>query len=309
MVVRPKAKATIAPPTPSTTTTTERAKPKPFEKHNFSVQGCSGCFIKNNVPTTTQKPDVKKYDISLLSKPLAPEAAPVIGKQIVSQVLPKVLPQVIQEVQLVETRLKEAATNVPHRVTAAIGTDINLALSEKNTQQQNAHTAFKEPQLTILKAQTTQNSQHTAPLAVQTNKINAGKPAVGLSTNINRLSPLGNAHTNTLKSQLLPQKAQESKTTQHTLPLAIQTQIKPFETLNTNGNRLSPTVVQNKAPKTPSVITIPHNPEPLAAQTQIKAPKPFITLSTNTNHLNPVVAPNVASEYTRTGVLYRVAFS
>ncbi|XP_036228135.2 protein lethal(3)malignant blood neoplasm 1 isoform X1 [Bactrocera oleae] len=79
MVVRPKAKATIAPPTPSTTTTTERAKPKPFEKHNFSVQGCSGCFIKNNVPTTTQKPDVKKYDISLLSKPLAPEAAPVIG--------------------------------------------------------------------------------------------------------------------------------------------------------------------------------------------------------------------------------------
>uniref|UniRef100_A0A034V5T4 Protein lethal(3)malignant blood neoplasm 1 n=1 Tax=Bactrocera dorsalis TaxID=27457 RepID=A0A034V5T4_BACDO len=80
MVVRPKAKPTtpkaIAPPSPSTTT--ERAKPKPFEKHNFSVQGCSGCFIKNNAPTTTQKPEDKKYDISLLSKPLAPEGTPVI---------------------------------------------------------------------------------------------------------------------------------------------------------------------------------------------------------------------------------------
>ncbi|XP_018793449.1 PREDICTED: protein lethal(3)malignant blood neoplasm 1 [Bactrocera latifrons] len=80
MVVRPKAKPTtpkaIAPPSPGTTT--ERAKPKPFEKHNFSVQGCSGCFIKNNAPTTTKKPEDKKYDISLLSKPLAPEGTPVI---------------------------------------------------------------------------------------------------------------------------------------------------------------------------------------------------------------------------------------
>ncbi|XP_039965257.1 protein lethal(3)malignant blood neoplasm 1 isoform X2 [Bactrocera tryoni] len=75
MVVRPKAKPT----TPSPSTTTERAKPKPFEKHNFSVQGCSGCFIKNNAPKTTQKPEDKKYDISLLSKPLAPEGTPLIA--------------------------------------------------------------------------------------------------------------------------------------------------------------------------------------------------------------------------------------
>ncbi|XP_004524597.1 protein lethal(3)malignant blood neoplasm 1 isoform X2 [Ceratitis capitata] len=88
MVVRPKAKATtpkaIAPPsTTTTTTTTERAKPKPFEKHNFSVQGCSGCFLKNDAPTTTttttQKPEDKKYDINLLSRPLPPEEAPRIG--------------------------------------------------------------------------------------------------------------------------------------------------------------------------------------------------------------------------------------
>uniref|UniRef100_A0A0A1WR93 Protein lethal(3)malignant blood neoplasm 1 n=1 Tax=Zeugodacus cucurbitae TaxID=28588 RepID=A0A0A1WR93_ZEUCU len=79
MVVRPKPQPTTpkAIATPATT-----AKPKPFEKHNFSVQGCSGCFLKNNAPTTTtttRKPEDKKYDISLLSRPLAPEQAPVIG--------------------------------------------------------------------------------------------------------------------------------------------------------------------------------------------------------------------------------------
>ncbi|XP_053956801.1 protein lethal(3)malignant blood neoplasm 1 [Anastrepha ludens] len=86
MIVRPKAKPTIskaiAPPT-TTTTTTERANPKPIEKHNFSVQGCSGCFLKNNVPTTTttstQKPQDKKYEIRTLSRPLGPEKVPQIG--------------------------------------------------------------------------------------------------------------------------------------------------------------------------------------------------------------------------------------
>ncbi|XP_029408838.2 protein lethal(3)malignant blood neoplasm 1 isoform X2 [Bactrocera dorsalis] len=301
MVVRPKAKPTtpkaIAPPSPSTTT--ERAKPKPFEKHNFSVQGCSGCFIKNNAPTTTQKPEDKKYDISLLSKPLAPEGTPVIGKQIVSQVLPQVLPQVIQEVQLVETRLKQTTTNVVPRVTAGIGSAINLALSEKNTQQQTTqkvHTAFLEPHLTTPKAQKTPNSQSAAPLATQTNNINAGKPIAGFSTNTNHLSLSDNAPTITRKPQLTTtQKAQGSKPTQHNLPLATQTQIKPFETLNTNGNNLNPAFVQNKAPKIPSAVAIPQNIKTLATQTQVKLSKPFETLSTNANHLSPVIASNVAN--------------
>uniref|UniRef100_A0A0K8UAY6 Protein lethal(3)malignant blood neoplasm 1 n=1 Tax=Bactrocera latifrons TaxID=174628 RepID=A0A0K8UAY6_BACLA len=278
MVVRPKAKPTtpkaIAPPSPGTTT--ERAKPKPFEKHNFSVQGCSGCFIKNNAPTTTKKPEDKKYDISLLSKPLAPEGTPVIGKQIVSQVFPQDLPQVIQEVQLVETRLKQTATNVVPRVTAGIGSAINLALPEKNTQQQTTqkvHTAFLQPHLTTPKVQKTPNSQSASPLSVQTNNIKAGKPIAGLSTNTNHLSLSDNAHTITRNPQLTTtQKAQGSKPTQHNLPLATQTQIKPLETNN-----------------------IPQNAKTPATQTQAKVPKPFETVSANANHLRPVIAPNVGN--------------
>ncbi|XP_050333059.1 protein lethal(3)malignant blood neoplasm 1 isoform X1 [Bactrocera neohumeralis] len=291
MVVRPKAKPT----TPSPSTTTERAKPKPFEKHNFSVQGCSGCFIKNNAPTTTQKPEDKKYDISLLSKPLAPEGTPLIGKQTVSQVLP----QVIQEVQLVETRLKQTTTNVVPRVTADTTSAINLALSEKNRQQQTTqkvHTGFLEPQLTTLKAQTTPTSQSAAPLTAQTNNINAGKPIAGLSTNTNHLNLSDNAHTITRKPQLTTtQKAQGSKPAQHNSALVTRTQIKPLETLNTNGNHLNPAFVQNKALKIPSAVAIPQNTKTPATQAQIKVPKPLETFSTNANHLSPVIAPNVAT--------------
>ncbi|XP_067648591.1 protein lethal(3)malignant blood neoplasm 1 isoform X1 [Eurosta solidaginis] len=81
MIVRPKAKPPTTPKAiapPPSSTTTERAKPQPFGKHNFSVQGCSGCFIKNNAPTTTKKPEDKKYEIRTLSKPLIP---PIVSSQ------------------------------------------------------------------------------------------------------------------------------------------------------------------------------------------------------------------------------------
>lgn len=311
MIVRPKAKPAtpkaIAPITP-----TERAKPKPFEKHNFSVQGCSGCFIKNDAPTTTtKKPEDKKYDISLLSRPLAPEETPLIGKHFVSQVLP----QVIQEIRLVETKLIQTATNVPLKINAAIGSDTNLTLSKKNTQQQatqkaqTAHTAHHKPQLTIVNAQTTSIAPHTLPLSAKTKQINVGKPVAGLSRDANLSSPVSNSRNNLQNPQLItPQKEQGSEATQHNLPLITQTQTKPFETLNTNGNRLSAALVSNKAytvtqksqPSTliAQVSHIPQNTASSATQTQMKLQKPFDALSTNANQLSPVLAPNEASEYT-----------
>uniref|UniRef100_A0A0A1WMZ4 Protein lethal(3)malignant blood neoplasm 1 n=1 Tax=Zeugodacus cucurbitae TaxID=28588 RepID=A0A0A1WMZ4_ZEUCU len=185
MVVRPKPQPTTpkAIATPATT-----AKPKPFEKHNFSVQGCSGCFLKNNAPTTTtttRKPEDKKYDISLLSRPLAPEQAPVIGKQIVANVLP----QVIQEVQQVETKLKQTATNVP-KVTAIVDTAIAQQITPLASKPVAGFSTNANPQ----KAQGSQTTQQNLPQHTtqtqQKPQFAPPKPLETLSTNANHLSPV-----------------------------------------------------------------------------------------------------------------------
>ncbi|CAD7004135.1 unnamed protein product [Ceratitis capitata] len=294
MVVRPKAKATtpkaIAPPSTTTTaTTTERAKPKPFEKHNFSVQGCSGCFLKNDAPTTTttttQKPEDKKYDINLLSRPLPPEEAPRIGKQIISQVLP----QVLQEVQQAETKMKETADRVPPRVAEAIGLDIDLRITADSTQHkqqaiQKTHTTpTKAQQVNAAKALTSlQKPQQAAHIVKAQSTLQQAQQGTQI---VKAQSALQKAQQGTqiVKAQSTLQQAQQGTQivkAPPTLKIAQQIPIKPQQQATQSSVKAQATQVTKQ--------NTSFQPHVTQIQTQHLKPSPIETLSTNANQLSPL---------------------